>query len=1094
MGFIRYTHVLFTLALSTALLPSSLEAQVLYGSITGNVTDKSGLPITVARIEALDTGTGALKQTNADSHGAFMFNDLQPGVYKVTISAPSFGTSVHNNISVDANTARRVDVALDVSQVNQSVTVDASAVTLQADRVEVNTQISDKEVEDLPLTGARNFQSLLDLVPGVSPPVASHSEAGNPTGALATNVNGSSYNNNGTRIDGAVNGYPCLPEINAYVPPAESIQAVSVSTGNYDAEQGMAGGSAVNVSMKSGTNSIHGAAWEYNTVSKLNAKNFFYRGGPNLPKFINNQFGLTNGGPIKKNKIFYFADWERTLKRQAASGTYTVPNDKMRAGDFTYTTAKIYDPTTGTATGTGRTQFPNNMIPVSRQSFAAITMAALFPEPNMGTVNATSANYFGVNRYYFNRDNIDIKVNYNPNDKSSAWGRYSVITYDIFDPPQLGPAGGGATNGGQPGDALGTVRNAATGGTYTITPSLLVDGNVGYTRQTIGCQDVDINKNWGSDILKIPGTNGSLLLQGGMPNFSVSSITGFGNTNVSNPFVFRDNQYTVSGNVSWIKRSHNMRFGMDYVDSQINHFQPQLKYGARGGFAFTGGVTSLNGGSATSLPNNSWADFMLGLPQAMGKDYQYINPGTVREKSFGLYARDQWQVLSNLTVTLGVRYEDYPLAHRDHTGFNRYDATTNLELIGGQGGVPFDTGMDIGHGIFAPRLGIAYRIGQKTVIRTGYGITVDPNNFRTLRDAYPAVISQQLTGPNSYSPAGSLVTGLPAVIFPDITQGKLVLPSTLGTSSFPQTVRRGYIESYNFTIQRDLGHGFNLQAGYVGTMSIRQFASVNINASTPNGGNAGEPLNILFGNISTIGMLEPFNSSRYNSLQSTAVKRFRGGNSVRMSYTFGQAIDYNDNSDSGLTWNWVPMLQRNKALASYDRTHNLKFYGTYDLPFGRGQRWLTQGFINKLVGGWQINGIMAKVSGTPFTVAASGTALNSPGGNQQTANQVLPTVDILNGLTPYFDTKAFVAPTATGVYGNTGRNILRGPGYFNLDASVFRNFRITERFKLQFRTEAFGATNTPHFSNPAATVGGGFGNITASSGQRQLRFAAKLTY
>lgn len=188
------------------------------------------------------------------------------------------------------------------------------------------------------------------------------------------------------------------------------------------------------------------------------------------------------------------------------------------------------------------------------------------------------------------------------------------------------------------------------------------------------------------------------------------------------------------------------------------------------------------------------------------------------------------------------------------------------------------------------------------------------------------------------------------------------------------------------------------------------------------------------------------------------------------------------------------MQGRNKALAGYDRTHNLKIFGTYDLPFGRGQRWLTRGYVNKLVGGWQINGIMAVVSGSPFTVGSSATALNSPG-NTQTANQILPTVEIFGGLTPYFDTKAFAAPTGTGVFGNTGRNILRGPGYFNLDSSLFRNFRINERFRVQFRAEAFGTTNTPHFGNPAATVtNGGFGNITGSSGQRQLRFAMKLNY
>jgi hypothetical protein len=1071
--------------------PSLLAAQVLYGTITGNVTDKSGLPIPAAKVEALNTDTGSSRQTVTGPQGAFSLNDLQPGLYQVTISAPSFGTAIEKNLQLESNTERRVDVSLGLSQVSQSVVVDASAMTLQADRVEVNTQISDHEVEDLPIGGARNFQSLLDLVPGVTPPVASHSEAGNPTGALATNVNGASYNNNGTRVDGTMNSYPWLPEIIAYVPPAESIQAVSVSTGNYDAEQGFAGGSAVNVTMKSGTNSFHGAAWEYNTISKLNAKNFFFKGGPNIPKFISNQFGLTFGGPIKRNKLFFFADWERIMKRQAASGIYSVPLAQMRTGNYSFTTTKIYDPLTGKSDGTGRTQFPGNIIPPSRLSPVALMMAALLPLPNYTT--ASTSNYFAVGDYFANKNNFDVKINYNLNEKTMLFVRYSELPYILFDPPQLAAAGGSGITSIQPGNSTGTVISAAAGATRTITPYLLVDGNIGFTRQHITGKDVDIDKNYGSDVLHIPGTNGSSLWQGGYPYFSVSSYTAFGNPAVSNPFLFRDNQYTVSANVSWIKHSHSARFGVDFVDMQINHIQPQLKWGARGGFGFNGGMTTLNGGSGANQYND-WADFMLGMPQSMGKDLQFINPGTVREKSLGLYARDQWQVRSHLTLTYGFRYEYYPPAHRDHFGFDRYDPTDNLVLLGGLGGVPYNTGVNAGWGNLAPRLGAAYRLGEKTVIRSGYGISIDPNNFRALRDAYPAVISQQLSGLTSYMPAGSLATGLPPVDLPDISTGKLVFPSTLGTTTFPQNLRRGYINSYNFTIQRDLPFKANFQVAYVGTMSVRQFAHVDVNASVPNGGNPGRSLYALYGNVSDIYVIEPFNSSRFNSLQSQAVKRFRGASSIRMAYTWSRAIDYNDNSDSTLSWNWLPMIQRNKALAGYDRTHNFKLFGTYELPFGRGQRWASNGFVNHLAGGWQINGIMSKVSGTPFTVASSSTALNSPG-NAQTANQILPTVDIYGGLTPYFNTKAFATTTGAGVFGNTGRNILRGPGYFNLDASVFRTFRINDRFKLQFRAEAFGSTNTPHFGNPAATVSsGGFGNITSSSGQRQLRFAMKLNY
>src|SRR4051812_39051792 len=327
------------------LLPLTIHAQVLYGSITGNITDKTGAAVPAAKVQALNVDTGVGRDTLSDERGSYLFSDLQPGRYRVTIKAVSFSTMVQNNIQLEANTIRRADAMLDLAVVNEtvSVTVDVSTVALQTDRVEVNTQISQQQVEDLPLPASRNFQSLLDLVPGVTPPAASHSEAGNPTGALATNVNGTSYNNNGTRIDGAVNGYPWLPEIIAYVPPAEAIQGVSVSTGNYDAEQGMAGGSAVNVVMKSGTNSFHGSAWEYNTISRLKAHTFFRREGKDIPKYINNQFGLTAGGPIRRNKLFFFADWERTMKRQAASGLQSVAIAPMRQGDFSFTTTTIYD-------------------------------------------------------------------------------------------------------------------------------------------------------------------------------------------------------------------------------------------------------------------------------------------------------------------------------------------------------------------------------------------------------------------------------------------------------------------------------------------------------------------------------------------------------------------------------------------------------------------------------------------------------------------------------------------------------------------------------------------------------------------------------
>jgi hypothetical protein len=1083
-----------------------VEAQVLYGSMAGNVVDSAGGAIGSARVQALNVATGAARTAVTDSTGVFQINDLQAGTYKVTISSPAFATVIQTGVQVDANAVKRVDAQLQPAQVSQTITVDASAAVLQTDRADVNTQLRSSQITQLPVGGARNFQSLFKLVPGSSPPAASHSEAGNPVGALATNVNGASYNNNNTRIDGTNNLYPWLPEIIAYVPPAEAIENVNIETASFDAEQGLAGGSAVNIAIKSGTNDFHGSAWEFNTISALKARNFYYYGANN-PKYILNQFGVTIGGPIVKNKLFFFTDWERTERRQSVSGFQTVPTDAIRQGNFTGTGTVIYNPATGNpATGSGRTPFPNAQVPASLFSAAAVKMTSLIPQPNQpGFPN----NYFASGSYSFSRDVVDAKVNYNPSEKTAIFGRYSTTPYDIFDPPALGPAGGNTLDGGQPGNANGMIQSVALGGTHSFTPTVLLDGNIGYTRQRLSGTDVDINKNYGLEDLSIPGTNGSERLQGGYPKFDITGFSSLGNPNNSNPFVFRDNQYTAAVNLSVIKGSHSLRFGGEYFHFGINHFQPQVKYGPRGGFTFTGGLTALNGGVAPTA-FNSYADFLLGQAQSLGKDYQYINPATVRESTYGLYARDQWQVSRKLTLNYGLRYELYPIATRDNYGANLYDPVTNQVLIGGVGGVPHDAGENIGWGQLAPRVGLAYRFDDKTVVRAGFGISIDPNNFRSMRDAYPATISQQLAGANSFTAAGNLSTGIPAAVFPSLT-GPITLPPDYGTTTFPRDFNRGYIESYNLTIQRDLFAGLNLQAAYVGTRAIRQSAFVNLNAGSPGLGKAGQPLYVRFKTSATINDVEPFNTATYNGLQTQMTERMRNGLSFGIVYSFSKAINYADNSDSGISFDRPIDWARNKALAGFDRTHNFQAYGSYEFPFGPGKPHLTQGFKSAVLGGWQLNWVLSRTSGTPFTVTTSGASLNAPG-NTQTADQILPTVAVLGGHDsshPYFDPNAF-APVTTARFGTSGRNIVRGPGLFNLDASVFRNFRLTERFLLQFRAEAFGLTNTPQFSNPSSTnltasnasrntngtitALNGFGVITSSSGERQLRFALKFSF
>ncbi len=1101
--FTRFVLVNLTIVMILAAV-QSVQAQVLYGTLVGRVEDQSGAVLPGAKVTVTNKDTGQQREATTDESGAYAFRDLQTGVYELKVAQSGFKSYTKEGLSVILNNVARADVRMEVGAAAESVTITATAPLLQTDRADVNAQLDKAQVTSLPIGAGRNFQQLYKLIPGAAPPAEAHSDAGNPQRSLVTNFNGVSHSNNNTRLDGATVSYPWLPHIVAYVPPAEAVETVSIVTNSFDAEQGMAGGAAVNVQIKSGTNEFHGSGHWFHTNSALRARNYFFY-GDKLPKNIFNQFGGTFGGPIIKNKLFFFGNWERTARRQNASAFRTLPTAALRQGDFTGTGAAIYDPATGNADGSGRQLFPNNRIPTNRLDPIALKMIALIPQPNLTTF---PSNYFASGTYEFNRDNMDFKVNYNPTAASTMFVRYSLSPSKIFDPPSLGAAGGDALAGGQPGTAPGRIQSAAAGGTYTLTPNLLLDGNIGFTRQRLGAENIDIDKNFGLDVLGIPGTNGPDRLQGGYPRFTISGFSSIGNPNVSNPFLFRDNQYVAAGNLSWQRGAHNLRFGGEYTYYTINHFQPQAAFGPRGGFNFSGGLTALRGGSAPNL-YNGWADFLLGLPFSMGKDLQYINPAAVRMPSWGIYGRDQWQVSRKLTLNYGLRYEYYPFATRDHRGAERYDPVTDKVLVGGLGGVPEDTGVDVGRGQLAPRFGIAWRVTEKTVVRAGYGISIDPNSFRNLRDAYPATISSQFTGATTFQAAGSLQTGIPAVALPPRDQGILNLPVTVGTQTFPEVFNRGYIQSFNLSVQRDIGAGFTAQAAYVGSRAIRQTANVNINAAGPGGGGAGRAL-ARFGRTTTnINMLTPFNTATYDSLQTQLNRRLSAGAQLGVSYTFSKAIGYADNSDSGLTFHWAPMWERNRARTNFDRTHNLQIYGVYELPFGPGKRWANNGLAAWFAGGWQLNGVFSAVSGTPFTVGSAGTSLNAPG-NTQTADQVLPEVKILGKVgrgESYFDPNAF-APVTAVRFGTSGRNSLRGPGLANFDASLFRDFRLTERFKLQFRTEVFNVTNTPAFNNPGATASSptrnpngsiinlnGYTEITsAQATERQFRFALKLSF
>jgi hypothetical protein len=1089
------------LALAGWLTPIA-GAQVLYGSLTGTVTDSSGAAIPNAKISAVNVATGDTRESVSNESGIYTIPDLGAGTYRVTVSATSFGAKEQTGVLISANQIVRVNAELKAAQITQSVTVSAAADELETDRADVITDLSDQQLQNMPTGTARNFESLYRTVPGVTAPATQHVGGGNAQSSMAFVVNGGDGNGNATYIDGASVTFPWLPTVATYIPPEEAIQTVNLVTNTFDAEQGLGDGSQINVYLKSGTNQFHGAAWEYNTTSALQAKNYFFV-GKSIPKYILNQFGADLGGPIKRDKLFFFGDWEHYAQRNLEYGYETVPTAAMIGGNFAGTGTTIYDPTSGNASGQGRTAFANDQITPGLMSSAAQKLLALMPAPN---VTGTVANdYFNSGDYSSTRDNYDVKINYNPDTRITTFGGYSISPDSLYDPQALGAAGGPTFDGAQPGLGKGRVQRVVTGGTYTARPNLLFDGNVGFTRLNTSAVGVGTSTLYGLNVLDIPGTNSGAApgssFNGGIPYFELSGFSSLGNTNTSNPFQFRSNVWVETGNMSWTKGKHSLRFGGQFFHYQMANFQSNTLFGVRGGFDFTGGNSALNGGSSPNL-YNSLADLEMGLAYEMGEDHQYFDPSVLRENVYGFYARDQWQVTPKLTATYGLRYELYPYSYSDNglKGIS-YSPATNLVNLGGINGVPKNAGVDAGIGVFGPRLGIAYRVNDKTVVRTGFGMMANSEFFRNNVQIYPSVVSEQYPAANSYSAGGNLTTGIPAFVGPNLGAGELPLPTNVGTGTYAPNYRRGYVEQYNLAVERDMGAGFSYQVGYVGSHTIRIDNILNINAAAPGTGKAGQPLYAAFTNASTINELIPYGWANYNALQTQLVRRM-GRISFNLNYTYARALGNTTNF-----FNYAPEIKRNYALASFDVKHNLEFNGTYMLPFGKSQPWLAHGVPAAIAGGWQVSSVLSRYSGTPFTVTASSASLNAPG-NSQSANQVVEHPSILGGHGtghPYFDPNAF-APVTTATFGTSAIDSVRGPGVFDLDANIVRTFDITERFNLQFRAEAFGLTNTPQFSNPSANVSNatftngavtnlnGYDTITASTGQRQLRFALKLTY
>jgi len=1097
------------LAFALLLAMPSAQAQLIQGSLTGNVTDSTQAAIPGANVTLTNENTGGTRTASTNEVGLYLFQSIPSGSYTVEVQSDGFQTSRQTGITVSNNSVARSDVILEVGQVTEVVEVTAETATLQTDTAQVAQTVTETQLKNVPVPLGRNYQMLFVTLPGFSPPQNAHSVPTNPSRAVRFSVNGTSRSNNNTRIDGASSTNIWVPHMTGYNPALESIEQVNVVTSSFDAEQGLAGGAAINLTIKSGTNEFHGSAFEYHTNQHIQAYPWNSDRENDKPKFIYNQFGGTLGGPIAKNKAFFFVSYEGTRESQHAQRFVDIGDAAMRTGDLSGVLAdsrcatgdcNIYDPMSAPFEGgaADRTAFPNMQIPQTRFDSRADTILTQgllgdqYPLPNVAGIGT-----FGLNRNFiaggstsFFRDTLDSKVNFNHSDKLTSFIRFSMLDYRMLNGQVFGNLGGNRLHptNSNPGRGFGNTYSGTVSATYVAKPNFVVDAYFGYTFVDTNVEQDNLDVNVGGD-LGIPGLASDRRIDGGMPRFRIDGFEQIGISNNFMPYFRSDPQWQYVANANWTKGSHNIRFGTDIYYQNLNHNQPEFSGSqgpASGGFRFRQNQT--RNGSSVATDYNAWGSFLLGTFEDGGKIWQFDPDGyKTRTELWSFYIRDRWQVNNKLTLTYGIRHEIYPFPTRKERGLERFilDDTSggvtggpNDMVICGAGNQPNDCGIDVGRSMTVPRIGIAYRATSNTVFRTGYGITVDPFNWaRPLRTNFPIMQVDNIDAAG-FNVGGTLETGLPVVTEPDISGGVLELPRTAAVNFFDNTnAVRGYIQSWNATLEHRFAGNWIGNVAYVATRSTNQLAALHQNWGQIGFGNAGRQLNTEEFNNKQVDVRNhgSLGTPKYDALQAKLEHRFANGFQMNFAYTWSHTRAYtNEDSGAGTQAFAVPWLYgRNYGPADNDIRHNFQWNGVYESPFGKGKRYLQSGLGAWILGGWQFNNLMSFYTGTPFTVTGNGGELNAPNSGQVADCIGEPVkTSVTGGSAPFYEVGAFAQPEGAR-FGTCGINTLPGPNVINMDIGLFRKFQINERVDVQFRAEAFNIGNIPHFNSPQGNVTNG---------------------
>ncbi|MCC6590701.1 MAG: TonB-dependent receptor [Bryobacterales bacterium] len=1098
-------------------------SQTITSSVTGTVTDASGAAMPNVKVTATNVGTSVTFTAQTNDAGVYNLPFLPVGSYNIEAELQGFKKSVIGPIQLVVNQTARVDIKMELGEITQSVEITGAAPILQTESTQTGDTLNSTTVTNIPLNG-RNFVSLTLLIPGaVSPDPAG---TNNRLGARPY-VNGNREQTNNFMLDG-VDVNDSIDNRVGYSPNVDALEEVRVLTGNAAAEFGNAGGATVMLQMKSGTNEVHGNVFEFLRNNALDANGFFRNRNLNTARrngFKRNIFGGTLGGPIKKNKMFFFTDYEGTVQRSGGPSTASVAPAAWRTGDLSAFSNRIIDPLTGS-------QFPNNQIPVSRFSPVArylFSNPALYPLPNQAGTGALgiNGNYGGSTASKLDNHQGDVKIDYRLSDRDNLMGRFSIGSYETAG--SLNPLAVQMTSA-----QSAPTRSAIVNWNRTFSPTIVNEARIAFSRVVI----VDSTLDW-SGLLGANG-NQTFGIPGGQAIPGLSSIslgsglTGIGSTaNLSNT---ADNKYIVYDNMTWQKGRHFIKMGGQLMRYQQNRYYAGNN-GALGAFRYTGTYTTLD-----------FADFLLDQLNGKGRGSA---TGTWGHRFWrpALFIQDDFKVASNFTLNLGLRWEYMQPIYEVN------DRQVNINTFTGQLIYPSENG-EYGRALykgywkqFMPRVGFAWTPGgfnNKLVVRAGAA-------YQSFMEGTGANLRLPMNPPYfvetdiTYDPRvpGSILTGFSDVVSQNIT---LDMARPAGTPN-PQLQARAWdlnlrpqtTAQFNFTLEYQMDDATSFSAGYVGQKGTHLVAPVEANQPVPGTGafdtwttlNTRRPLYNLLPNVGNIARTESSATMDYHSLQTTMRRRMKSGLDFIASYTFGKTLTDNlgyygsgFTSNEGAYWQNAYDRRSNRGPAFYDVRHNFTIGGNYETPFGKGRRWGSSAnrFVEGVFGGWMTSFNIQARTGLPLTVRANDLTGMAVRGNVRAnyyrplqVNEAGQTVDNWFGLPGYGDTAAranlFCGIDANGnaidngtcaygqpgrgQFGNAGIGTERGPSFFNFDFAIGKQFRVTEKQHLDFRAELFNAFNHVSWAPPGLNIANPntFGQINSQvQSPRNIQFGLKYFF